>query len=219
MLSSFQPRFALHHELGQNSQNLFTDKKSYLCKGGLLSGINGITEILDHGTLVIKDLEAEGEEVIRRTGGSVDLNATQNGNLALTSDRTTSGLNNGIHELLLGIIQSIGELGHLILGSLEMGGVGKKGGADKVLLSIIRNLGRSVLGGGTGVDLADVAGGGDGRTAARTAVGTAATLDGTDLAGGVDADVGAEDDEAGAAVGNVRGHGTEGGDTAEGEAF
>ena len=100
-----------------------------------------------------------------------------------------------------------------------MGGVGEKGGTDKVLLGIVGNLGRSVLGGGTGVDLADVAGGGDGGTAARTAVGTAATLDGTDLAGGVDADVGAEDDEAGATVGNVRGHGTEGGDATEGEAF
>lgn len=196
-----------------------TNINQHLCKGGLLSSLNGRSEILHHGTLVIKDLKAEGEEVIGRTGRSVDLNATQNSNLAITSDRTASSLNNGIHELLLGIIQGVGQLGHLILGSLEMGGVGEKGGADKVLLRIIRDLGRAVLGGGTGVDLADVAGGGDGGTAARPAVGPAAALDGPDLAGGVDADVGAEDDEAGSAVGNVRGHGAEGGDATEGEAF
>mmetsp|Transcript_14871 Transcript_14871/g.33192 ORF Transcript_14871/g.33192 Transcript_14871/m.33192 type:complete len:258 (+) Transcript_14871:622-1395(+) len=68
------------------------------------------------------------------------------------------------------------------------------------------------------MDAGDVAGGGDGRTAARAAVFASPTLDRADLAVGVDTDVRAEDDEAGSTVGDVTCHGPEGGDSAEGEA-
>ena len=192
--------------------------RNLLCDAsGESTAVNSVRHVLNELSAVVVNLEGKGKEVIGFTLGGVDLNTTKDGNLATGDTSGTSG-DNLINHLLLGIVKSIGEVNHLVRSLLEVLGVGEEHGTNKVLLSIDSSLRRSVLGSLASVDARNVSRRGDGRSTAGTTVGAATTLDGTNLAGGVNTNVGTEDDEAGTAIGDVRGHGTERGDTTEGEA-
>ena len=186
---------------------------------GELANANLLTKVLGHGSVVVVNLERKREEVIGHTSGGIDLDTTKDGNLAITGNVSSASLDDSVHELLLGIVQSIREVNHLVSGLLKLLGIGEEHGANKVLLSIIGGGGGTVLGGLTGVNAGGITRGSDRRSTGSTTVGTATALDGTDLAGGVNTNVGTENNKAGTAIGDVRGHGTERSDTTEREAY
>ena len=178
-------------------------------------GCECLDELLQNFVLGVTDIETKGQEVVGKTGRGVDLDTTQSSNLAFANG-ARSGAQDFLHKFILGVVKGVGEFDHLVFSLGETLSVGQEHLSDVGLLGIGDLLGNT--GGRSSVqDGLDVHGGGDGGTAASTAVGLSTALDGTNGSVQGDTDVGAVDDEAGTTIGDVGSHGTEGGDTSKGE--
>ena len=171
---------------------------------------------LDDVSAVVHDVETLGQKVVLLALGRVDLDTSKDGDLSVGNISGTLG-ENLTHKIVLGLVKGVGKLHHVVLSSLKFLGEREEHVADKSLLSV-DGISSKLRGRGLSLEYtSDVATGGDGRSAAGTTVGTAATLDGSNVALRVNTDVGSKADQARSYIRDVSSHGSEGGNATEGE--
>lgn len=167
-------------------------------------------------SLVVSDFKLFRQKVIRDATGGVDLDSSEQCNLAIASHFLASIEDNLEHEFALHIVEGVGEFHRGLFGPGEAFGVGEEHGADKVLLGIECSFGHGGLGTSPS-DLADVAGGSGGTAAAGPGVYATTTVNLANVAVGIDTDVGAKDNEARTVLRNVVGHGAKARHAAKGK--
>lgn len=160
-------------------------------------------------SLVVHQVESDGQEIVGRVGVRVDLDPPEDGESALGT--TGAGLDNVLHEDVLGVKECEWQFDHAVFGVGQSLSVGENELLDGSLLKVGKLLDVRHHGGSTIGDSLEVSVGRDGGTAAGVDEFDSLSFHLSDGSVLGNSDVGSVDHEAVSIVGNVGRHGAKAG--------